>query len=232
MKKLFFAFAITLLSLGAVAQNVQLHYDFEREAFTTTVERFTPDDYGSTFFFIDMDYSDAGVTGAYWEIARELKFWEGPISAHVEYNGGLNSGMMFENAYLLGATYSWNAADFSKGYSLTAAYKNIQGHHNPLGEKDAHNFQITGVWYMHFLDNKLSFTGFADLWRESTTVANDWATLDGIEEVDYIFITEPQLWWNFNETFSAGTEIEISNNFAGSNGFKVRPTLAVKWTIN
>ena len=231
MRKLFVAATLMLLSLGAMAQNVQLHYDFEREAFTTTVERFTPDDYGSTFFFIDMDYSDAGVTGAYWELARELKFWEGPISAHVEYNGGLLNSMSFENAYLLGATYSWNAEDFSKGFSLTASYKLIQNHINYAGEDAPHNFQLTGVWYMNFLDNKLSFTGFADLWSENTTVSDDGFTAD-FQEASYIFLSEPQLWWNFNETFSAGGELELSNNFGGTAGFKVRPTLAVKWTIN
>lgn len=54
------------------AQNIQLHYDFgaDRHYLTTTVERFTPDAHGSTFFFIDMDYSENGVQQAYWEIAN------------------------------------------------------------------------------------------------------------------------------------------------------------------
>ena len=56
---------------------------------------------------------------------------------------------------------------------MTAAYKLIQGHQNYAGEDDAHNFQLTGVWYMNFLDGKLSFTGFADLWKENTTVSDD-----------------------------------------------------------
>lgn len=231
MKKLILAVVVALTSLAATAQNVQLHYDFEREAFTSTVEKFKPDDFGSTFFFVDMDYSDKGVTLAYWELARELKFWDGPISAHVEYNGGLINSMSFENAYLLGATYSWNAKDFSKGFSLTASYKMIQEHKNFAGEDDPHNFQLTGVWYMNFLDGKLSFTGFADLWKENTTVSNDGFVAD-FQESDFIFLSEPQLWWNFNDTFSAGGELELSNNFGGTAGFKARPTLAVKWTFN
>ena len=72
------------------AQNIQLHYDFGRSLYdkdlkgrpllTSTVEKFHPDNWGSTYFFIDMDYTSEGVASAYWEIARELKFWKGPFS--------------------------------------------------------------------------------------------------------------------------------------------------------
>ncbi len=222
MKKLLFA-AMAFFSLGVMAQNIQLHYDFgdDRNYFTSTVEDFRPDDYGSLFYFIDMDYSKDGVQQAYWEIARELKFWDGPISAHVEYNGGLlvgddNSfGAKFNNAYLLGATYSYNNEDFTKGISFSAMYKYIQNHYD---DKD-HNFQLTTVWYMHFFDRKLSFTGFADFWKEETSVG------------DYIFITEPQIWYNFTESWSVGSEIEMSNNFANNDGFMVNPTIAIRWTL-
>ena len=70
--------ALLFLSLPIMAQNVQLHYDFGRSlyndldktaesngraALTTTVEMFRPDKFGSTFFFVDMDYNK-GVSGA------------------------------------------------------------------------------------------------------------------------------------------------------------------------
>ena len=112
------------------AQNIQLHYDFgrslydkdlkERPLLTSTVEKFHPDTWGSTYFFVDMDYTSEGVASAYWEIAREVKFWKGPFSAHLEYNGGLAKGFSYKNAYLAGATYTYNNASFSKGFSLTA----------------------------------------------------------------------------------------------------------------
>ena len=130
------------------AQNIQLHYDFgrslydkdlkERPLLTSTVEKFHPDTWGSTYFFVDMDYTSEGVASAYWEIAREVKFWKGPFSAHLEYNGGLAKGFSYKNAYLAGATYTYNNASFSKGFSLTAMYKYIQKHKSP------NNFQLTG----------------------------------------------------------------------------------------
>ena len=115
----------------SVAQNIQLHYDLgralyksldERPWVTTTVEMFKADKWGSTYFFVDMDYTDKGVSSAYWEISRELKFWKAPVSAHVEYNGGLN---YINNAFLGGATYSWNSNDFFPRYSAYRCCINI-----------------------------------------------------------------------------------------------------------
>ena len=101
-------------------------------------------------------------------------------------------------------------------------YKYIQKHHSP------NNFQLTGTWYMNFSNNLLTFSGFADWWREETA--------DG----KTIFLTEPQFWVNLNRIkgisdkfkLSVGSEVELSNNFGGRDGFYVIPTLALKWTIN
>lgn len=86
---------LAMISLGAAAQNVQLHYDFGSNSATTTVEMFRADNAGSTFFFVDLDYNPK-VSGAYWEIAREFCFWQESkvnwLSLHLEYNGGLNTG--------------------------------------------------------------------------------------------------------------------------------------------
>lgn len=115
MKKTFKIFLtlalLAVMNTAAIAQNIQMHYDFGRHLYdemptrpelTTTVEMFRADKWGSTFFFVDMEYADNEVKSAYWEIARELKFWEAPVSLHLEYNGGLN---YIKDAYLVGATY-------------------------------------------------------------------------------------------------------------------------------
>ena len=124
-------YLLTLLAIAyccqLAAQNVQLHYDFghslydelkERPKLTSTVEMFKPDKWGSTFFFVDMDYGDGEVQSAYWEIARELKFWEGPLSLHVEYNGGIK---YIKDAYLAGLTNTYKMYD-NFTVMLDAAY--------------------------------------------------------------------------------------------------------------
>lgn len=229
MKRIFLVATVVLFAWCAGAQNVQLHYDLgkDRSYLTSTVEMFKPDKYGSTFFFIDMDYGVGGVEGvslAYWEIARGLKFWESPFELHLEYNGGFgqfkatpfNGAYQISDAWLFGGNYTWNTADFSKIFTLQAMYKNIRG-------KNDVSFQLTGVWTIQMLKNKLTFNGFADFWREDNVF--------GAQSTDFVFLSEPQLWYNLNKNFSVGSEVELSSNFAGHKGFMVNPTVAAKWTF-
>lgn len=231
MKKLILALVVALTSLSAMAQNVQLHYDFEREALTSTVEMFKLDDLGSTFFFIDLDYGydnngENGINLAYFEIARSFQLGDLPFQPRVEFDGGFgrfpggNYGI--NNCYLVGAEKTFLSEDFSKFFTLQLNYKIIS---DKLGAADEpqHSFQITGVWGMNFLDNKLTFSGFADFWKEDNTF--------GTNEADFVFISEPQLWYHINPSFSVGGEIEFSNNFGGTEGFMTRPTLGVKWNL-
>ena len=233
MKKLFlFVLLLSAFVGGAVAQNIQLHYDLgralyksldERPWVTTTVEMFKADNWGSTYFFVDMDYTDKGVASAYWEISRELKFWKAPFSAHVEYNGGLN---YINNAFLGGATYSWNNSDFSKTFGIQVLYKYIQKNTKP------HNFQLTGTWTLNFWQGKFTMSGFADFWREKHTDEKG-------QNYNFIFISEPQFWINLNKfkhvndnlNLSVGSEWELSTNFATRDGFYFIPTLAMKWSF-
>jgi len=224
MKKLLLVVILFAAVCSAKAQNIQTHYDFgkDRNYLTTTLEMFKPDKYGNTFFFVDFDYGVNGAKGvsmAYMEIARCLKFWDGPFSAHVEYNGGFGHGFQISDAWLAGVDYSWNAKDYSKGFSLKALYKNIRGN------EYNNSFQLTAVWYAHFFDKCLSFTGFADFWREKKTTYPG-----GGFNSSYVFLTEPQLWFNLTNKFSIGGEVEISKGFV-TEDFRVNPTLAAKWNF-
>jgi hypothetical protein len=167
----------------------------DREYITTTFEMFKPDQWGSTFIFVDFDYNVGDVEGvslAYMEIARALKFWDSPFAAQIEYNGGFGQwapGMAFQvnDAWLTGGQYTWNNADFSK-------------------------IQLAG--------GKVTFSGFADFWKEEKPSLG----------TDFVFLAEPQIWYNATEKFSFGSEIELSNNFI-DEGFGVCPTVAVKWNF-
>ena len=232
MKKILLLFSVFAIVASVNAQNIQLHYDLgkDRKFFTTTVEMFKPDKYGSTFFFIDMDYSsDArnvnnGISLAYWEIARAFKWNENQkIMPRVEYNGGVFKldgdlpWVAIENCWLAGVEHTWASADFSKILTLQANYKYIQ-------DKEDASFQITAVWTVNFL-KKMSFLGFADFWKEGM----DWNG-DGKANTDFRFLTEPQIWYNFNQHFAVGSEVEIGSNFVGDK-VNVCPTIAVKATF-
>lgn len=225
MKRILLLFSMFAFVAISQAQNIQLHYDFGegRKMLTSTVEMFRPDKYGSTFFFVDMDYGsegsgvENGISLGYWELARAFKWNETQmIMPRVEYNGGImvidGTNYPIENCWLAGIEHTWASADFSKILSLQANYKYIK-------DKEDASFQLTAVWTIQMLEGKLTFTGFADFWKEEMF----WGT-------DYRFLSEPQLWYNATKNLSLGSEVEFSNNFVGDE-FAVKPTLAVKWTF-
>lgn len=242
MKRLLFSSVIFILLFSSLwAQNVQLHYDLgeTRKMFTTTVEMFKPDKLGSTFFFIDMDYGSKasevdGINLAYWEIARSMKILkDNPFEIRAEYNGGFGRGQFMisdevntysysiNSAWLAGVQYTWNSDDFSKVFTLQGNYKYIK-------DKANASFQVTAVWALHFFERKLSLMGFADFWMEE----NSFQQSDGsMKTTDFVFLAEPQFWYNINPHFSVGGEIEVSSNFGGNEGFMINPTVAGKWTF-
>lgn len=246
MKRLLTLTAFLVVSLAASAQNIQLHYDFGRSIYndlqksgdyygrpelTSTIEMFRPDSFGSTYFFVDIDYA-SGVKGAYLEVARELCFWQNSkwnwLSVHVEYNGGISKvAGSFNNAILGGLTYSGHSKDYTKTWSISAMYKYIPGTKDHHGQQREHNFQITGVWGVTFAKGWATYSGFIDFWQESRA----W------QQTSHILLTEHQLWLNMNKikgwdkvNLSIGTEVELSNNFV-AKGFYAIPTLAAKWTF-
>jgi len=121
MRKLAFTLFL-MVSLVSMAQtNLQVLYDFGkgRNYLTSTIEMFKPDQWGTNYLFVDMYYNGGTQRHpslAYSEIARTLKFWNGPLSAHVEYNGGLlsvgNSYLAINNAWLAGVDYGWHNETF------------------------------------------------------------------------------------------------------------------------
>ena len=232
MKKLITISLVLFIAAAMQAQNVQLHYDFgkDRKYLTSTVEMFKPDKWGSTFFFIDMNYDGGNgqtMSLAYWEIARAFTIAKGPFAAHIEYDGGLGQysigggnygGYSINSSYLLGLEYNIHSADFSKIASFSAMYKYIQDNLNLA-------YQLTAVWDLTFCKKKINLRGFADFWRQDNTFPDGEGTVD----TKYIFLTEPQFWYNLNEHLALGGEVEIASNFAGVQGFKVCPTLGAKW---
>ena len=129
----------------------------------------------------------------------------------------MNGAYQINDAWLFGGEYSWNTKDFSKVFTLQALYKTIR-------DKTNASFQITGIWTIQMLKNRVTFTGFADFWREDNFEGTG-------NKTRFVFLTKPQLWYNFTQHFSVGTEQDMSANFSGNRGFMHRPTLGAKWTF-
>ena len=239
MKKIFLLIALLAATVQISAQlNVQMHHDFgndiygselsNRPRWTATIENFTADKWGSTYFFVDGDFADNTLASVYAELARELRFWEAPIAIHVEYNGGLAGATgSYNDAYLAGAAWNWANKDFSRTFSVQAMYKYLANH--PINK---HSWQLTTVWGIHFAEGLCTFSGYADLWHDNSVNGS------------LVLSSEPQFLvnlWKLNGVdddckLSVGTEVEICNNLVWptdgvNNRFHLIPTLAAKWTF-
>jgi len=232
MKKKLLSMALLAMTISANAQNVQVHYDFGRHLYpdqeegrqsvTMTLEQFKADKWGSWFYFVDVDFSNKFVEGAYTEISREFNIGKKGFAAHVEYDGGLNRFGSFQHSALLGGAWNGHSADFSKTYSVQLMYKR---YFKSYEYTSAYNsFQLTGVWGLNF-GKSFTFSGFIDFWRGEDA--------DGHGQL--VILSEPQFWFNCNEHLSLGGEIEISNNFIyntyDDKSFFINPTLALKWNF-
>jgi len=208
-----------------LAQNFQLHYDFgkDRHFLTSTLEMFKPDEHGATFWFVDIDYASPTHTAsmAYWEIARYINLPLFPenhflsqVTATIQYNDGLNNSMSFGNVWL-------------GGFSLPLNLKIITINTDILyrkAEAQKGNFQLTLVWFKSLLQERLTFTGFMDLWGQQAS--------DGSSQL--VLLSEPQLWLNLGQHLAVGGELEISRNFIIGAGKQLQlcPTLGFKWNFD
>lgn len=247
MKKIVLTALCAVFAMVAMAQDLQLHYDFgrniysdelpERQKMTLTFEHFSLDNTGSWYYFVDMDFLKDGACGAYTEISREFSIGKKGFAAHLEYDGGLcstktaNLGVRYQHAALIGPAYNGHSSDFSTTYSLQLMYKQyFKGQFNSSAYS---SFQLTGVWSTTFANKALTFAGFFDFWRGVKSNGHG----------QLIFASEPQLWCNLNAfkgmekcPISIGTEVELYNNFytpANGSGktFFVNPTIGIKWKL-
>ncbi len=229
MKKII-AIAFLFISSVMFAQNIQLHYDLgeERDYFTSTIEMFKPDEYGSTFFFVDFDYNrkcNNSIGLSYFEIARYINLpWVKGLAATVQYNDGQ---VAIYNAKI-GATI-----DAPLGHVVLAGLSYpidlgvVTLNTDLLYRKDylveGNDVQLTTTWFVPFFKGKVSFNGFVDVWTKDKV---------GEDGKDFVFLTEPQIWYNINKHISVGGEVEISNKFIPfENDLTVNPTLALKWNF-
>ena len=243
MKRIILLFCILVWTISAFAvdANLQIFYDFgsngtacanqRSNRVTTTVELFHPDAWGSTFLFVDFDYSinrnDPENTpfGAYWEITRSLNFWKESkakdLSLHVEYNGGFGTyktdhiiGFPINHAVLVGPEYFLHTEDFKNTFTLQLLFKYIADDNNRWQRKvngewinqdgNLVPLQFTFVWACKdFCTAKgLTFSGFIDIWGQKQSVFDRKNnTYTDPTKQSFVFLSEPQLWYSIGQWF-------------------------------
>jgi hypothetical protein len=203
--------------------NLQLHRDFHREIFTSTVEIFELDRLGTTFFFTDFDFGSTGQSGSYFEISRNMRVLPlGKATGNIslQYNDGVlpsddTAGKGIPRTVLAGVAVSdlmWGPAYFEVQALARQEFAANLG------------WQLTGVWNWPISGTPFEFLGYID-WNTNET---------GNQPISVQ--TEPQFQWRKN-AWAVGSEVEISRNFSGAytvkHGFSyhtwyVHPTIYLR----
>ena len=238
MKKLLIVLCLIVPLLG---QNLQVHYELrgDKKNITSTIEQFTGDKLGLTYWFISAAYTDfngqnlinGSATSVYGEFYR---FFNIPktngLMAGIQYNDGLavfsgsdtstTYGSAFGRTWLAGLAYN---VPIGKMHVLTTVW---------LRKKQGYNYdwQLTLAWGHNFANDKLTFNGFFDLWGERKL--SD-PLSSSMEPYKIVLLTEPQLYYNFNPHLALGVKTQISVNFEYGHDGELRfaPTVAARWNF-
>lgn len=242
MKKFISFVAALLLAVSAFAQEVQFQYDFHRSKvaekpyLTATLTQTAFDKWGSTFYFVDFDFTESPDKVVYGEVQRALNFWQNTVLKDmyvlVEYNGGILPAFsgVISQAFLTGIGYSFHDETFRNFLQLQVLYRHFFGNTFGNPHQDV-PIQLTAVYTCRDLFNVkgLLFSGFADFWWQDGFV-------DG-KETSVIFSAEPQLWYNIGrfvgvDNFHIGGELEVSYNaYSSTQHFTAWPAAGVRWTF-
>jgi hypothetical protein len=206
--------------------NLQLHRDFDRKVFTSTLEAFELDRYGTLFFFTDFDFGATGQRGSYFEISRNHRcFKVGKANANLSLQ--FNDGMLPDDGALgKGIPRTWLAGATVSEISWGTASFEVQALARQEFAADL-GWQLTGVWDWPIGKTPIEFLGYID-WNTNET---------GHQPLSVQ--TEPQLQLR-HDPWAVGTEVEISYNFTGaytsSKGFSyhtwyVHPTLYLRLNL-
>lgn len=205
MKKLFL---LLFLPGSLLAQNknlfvnLQIHRDFHREAFTSTIEIFELDKLGTTFFFTDYDFYSTGQTASYFEVARNFAVLRSkPFTTNlsVQFNDGVLNidgliGKQIPRTLLYGVALS--------NILIGPAYFELQGLARQEFGADI-GFQFTGVWSVPIPKTPVVFQGYLDWFNHN------------YHDQPTVVQAEPQLLVRHGQ-WAIGGELEISRNFSGA----------------
>ncbi len=235
-----------MFSFDLFAQSLQLHYDFRHtldperntENFPTLYfEYFHSQDSGSLFFKpgsfmikIQTDFTgkDRNPGKLYMQVSQSFRFWKPKIFLYVEYSGGLgiaepgSYGYYITNGLSLGLShlFSWHQGYYN--FALSYRYNSFT--------KPSCDGMFSFYWWKGLFNYKVEMSGDIETWTANKNHGD--ILTEGLKGKTIFVYGEPEIWFNLNNKFAAGTKIITSYHvFFPDNILSVYPTIAVKYKI-
>lgn len=226
MKKLILLFiiisTITIANLNAQMLNTQLHYEtgsfdaggqeIKRSNFRYNIQMLNRDKLGTYYWSLDMKYSlKDSATFAQLQLFRTFKL---PKMKYLQVAVG-HAGIVGLNGYYFVGLH--HPLKFGK---LTLLPLLLYQYNKTAASADVRF--MTG-YNANLFNDKISIFGFANAFTTDNFNAGE---VDGKIIVSSI---APQIFYNLNQTFAVGTQIEANvNKFVRDGKVKVVPSIAVR----
>ncbi len=237
---------LCIISCKVFSQALQLHYDVRhtidpvyntKNFMTIYFEYFKNEDSGKSFikpgsFLLKMqtdfteDNSNEGKF--YMQISQSFRLWNPKVFISLQYSGGLGLTEPKQYSYYITNTFS---AGIAYPFSWHKAYLSSILYYKYVPYKKASNdFLYTMYWWKGFWNYKAEFSGDFSIWTENKNHGDDYTS--AFTGKRFFFFAEPQLWYNFDKTFAAGTKINMNYHvLTTDNILQVYPTIAVRWKL-
>jgi hypothetical protein len=235
-----------LTGFRSFSQNLQLVYDLRHSTDpknnpknypTLYFEYFKSQDSGRAFikpgsflFKMQADATGPGTNTSkmYFQVAQTLRFWEPKVFLHLSISGGLGVTEPKQYSYYILTNYeagvAWPFRWKGGFYSLVLDYRYV-----PYS-KPTSDLIWTFYFYRAFFNYRLELLGDLNAWTENKNHGDDYtATLSGKQ---FFFYAEPQIWYRFAGSFSAGIRMNIYYHVnTPSNRWEVYPAAGIRWKL-
>ena len=237
---------LSLFSVSAFSQSLQLHYDFRhiiapkrnpRNFPTLYFEYYKLPDSGKYFikpgsFLLktQADFNgDQGNIGKYYmQVSQEFRFWKPKVFIDLQYSGGLGITTPRQYSYYILNTY---AAGISHPFKIGQVYlSSILFYRYVPYKQPSNDFLYTMYFYRGLFNYKAEFSGDFSIWTENKNHGDD-ATA-GQSGKRFFFFAEPQVWYNINKQFSVGSKLNMFYHVnTTDNILEGYPTAAIRWKL-
>ena len=236
MKRFFATLLLVWAAAGAAAaqSDIRAMYNFagDSPAMSLTMESLSSDGAGDTWaeaVFGIQDQAFLSLSSARFEIDRGLNLWKNvPVLGGFSLQAGFCGRMNMDNSSFL-AGIGWTAPFKRHLLKAEVLYRSFNG-----GASASIPLELRLLWRLHdlFGVKGLDFRGQAGAWGEKTSYwYGETEPLNGITGFS-IMRANPQIWYSLAAVgagaLSAGIEAELSYNWEGCMGFRVRPAAGVK----
>jgi hypothetical protein len=237
---------LSLFSVEAFSQSLQLHYDFRHSIDpnrnpknfpTLYFEYFKTLDTGKIFikpgsFLIktqaDFTGDQNNIGKYYMQVSQEFRFWKPKVFIDLQYSGGLGITTPRQYSYYILNTYS---AGISYPFKIGEAYlSSILFYKYVPYAKPSNDFLYTMYFYHGLFHYKAEFAGDFSIWTENRNHGD--ATTATPSGKRFYFFAEPQVWYNLNKRFSVGSKVNTYYHVnTTDNVFEICPTAALRWKL-